>query len=319
MQSDPSITTPHKCLDYASAVHSKKVETVERFWGVGGAFTYLICPHCGSWFLSPPPSDDLLSEHYQGYYPKEEYEQRLKEPITAVERTRAKETVQVLKKLDFFDELNDVLDIGAGCGGFLAALGELSNVSLSGCDQNPKSTRFAKQLFDIELQTGEVSSLDPKAQSYDLITLWHCFEHVRDPQQTLADIRPLLRTKGLLLIEVPTPGFWAQLFKGSWLFLQAPTHLNLFTQSALIEHLSAAGFTVAQVQRPWSPSEWAGSMLFRMGFSGFMPRLYFGPKRFQDHLWRLLFFALMPIDLLLTGISAILGRSGLLRVYARLK
>ena len=164
-----------------------------------------------------------------------------------------------------------------------------------------------------------MDSLDSEAESYDLITLWHCFEHVRDPQKTLADIRPLLRPNGLLLIEVPTPGFWAEVFKGSWLFLQAPTHLNLFTHAALIEHLSSAGFTLVRAQRPWSPSEWAGSMLFRLGSSGFMPRLYFGPKRLQDHLWRLLFFALMPIDLILTGVSAIFRRSGLLRVYARLK
>jgi len=150
-----------------------------------------------------------------------------------------------------------------------------------------------------------------------LITLWHCFEHVRSPQQTLLDIDALLTSDGILLIEVPTPGFWAHTFGGAWLFLQAPTHLHLFTESALSAHLNAAGFDVLKSERPWSPSEWAGSLLFRFGFSGFMPRIYFSPRTLSDHLWRLLFLFLMPLDLCLTAISAAFGTSGLLRVYAK--
>ena len=109
------------------------------------------------------------------------------------------------------------------------------------------------------------------------------------------------------------------MFKGRWLFLQAPTHLNIFTQTGLIRKLESNGFEVAKVERPWSPSELAGSLLMRFGLTGFMPRVYFGPKRLFDHLWRVLFVCLLPLDIVLTLISAFTKTSGLLRVFARIE
>ena len=307
---------PHRCRAHTADTSVHMIKTEERFWGIGGHFEYMVCPTCGSWAITPLPNDETLAEHYDGYYPPEEYRQRLKQPITGVEKLRAQQTLVTMKKLGSFGRLK-VLDVGTGCAGYLAAIRSLTSVDVHGCDQNPDSADFAKRLFDIPVTVGSVADVPTSKDTYDLITLWHCFEHVKDPYQTLLDIRRLLAPNGVLLIEVPTIGFWARVFRGSWLFLQAPTHLNLFTPAALVEYLNCAGFQVLQLQRPWSPTEWAGSLLFRLGFSGFMPNLYFGPKRTLDHLWRLLFFALMPIDLLCTGLSALFGSSGLMRIYAR--
>ena len=295
----------------------RHVKTRERFWGIGGEFQYFVCPICDTWVLTPPPSDELLAHHYEGYYPPEEYEQREVKPINAVEQVRAKQSVDALAKLGVLSTLKHVLDIGTGCAGFLAALKMIQDVQVWGCDQNPASAELAKRLFDIEVEVGTVANLIPSDRLYDLVTLWHCFEHVRCPHQTLLEIRKLMSPKGILLMEVPTPGFWAHWFKGAWLFLQAPTHLNIFTEKALVDQLHAAGFAVLRKERPWSPSEWAGSILFQMGFSGFMPRLYFRTQRLSDHIWRLFFFLLMPLDLVFTGIASLFGSSGLLRVYAQ--
>ena len=317
MSNDPNVQPTHDCLDYADDPRARFIDTEERFWGIGGSFRYLICPKCGTWVLTPPPSDALLALHYEGYYPPEEYYQREAQPINAVERARAQQTVDTLDQMGALSQLTHVLESGTGCAGFLAGLQALTDVSVRGCDQSKTSAEFAKRLLNIDVDVGTVADQDPNQQQYGLITLWHCFEHVRSPQQTLRDIGALLSSDGILLMEVPTPGFWARWFKGTWLFLQAPTHLNLFTDKALSAHLNAAGFEVLRSERPWSPSEWAGSLLFRFGFSGFMPRIYFGPRSLSDHLWRLLFFLLMPLDLILTAMSAAFGASGLLRVYAK--
>ena len=171
----------------------------------------------------------------------------------------------------------------------------------------------------IAVEIGEFSTLNYEAHSLSVITMWHCFEHVRKPGQTLAELHNHLTHDGILVIEVPTPGLWARVFKGAWLFLQAPTHLNLFTPSALVEKLEQAQFEVLKLERPWSPTEWAGSVLIKLGLRGFMPRVYFGPKRFTDRLWRGLFFLLMPLDLCLTLLAAVTGHSGRVRLYARPK
>ena len=317
MQTPHRVRSNHACHDFAVTAESFRFNTQERFWGIGGDFQYVECPECKSWCQYPEPTDEELSRHYEGYYPTEEYAQRTQQPISVVEKERARQTYQVLKGFRRFTSSDRVLDVGTGCGGFLAALREHVDVQVLGCDQNTKSAQFAKSLFDIDVDVGEFSTLNYPAHGLSLITLWHCFEHVRCPDQTLAELNHHLTDDGILVIEVPTPGLWARIFKGAWLFLQAPTHLNLFTPSALVEMLEQAKFEVLKSERPWSPTEWAGSVLIKLGLRGFMLRVYFGPKRFSDRLWRGLFFLLMPLDLCFTLFAAVMGQSGLLRVYAR--
>ncbi len=317
MHKSNSVRSNHACHDFEIGSETRRLSTQERFWGIGGDFQYLECPACNSWVLYPTPTDEALNAHYAGYYPTEEFEQRKRSPISMVELARARQTFDVLKTLRAFEPTDRVLDVGTGCGGFLAALRAHMDVEVSGCDQNASSAAFAKSLFAIDVDIGEFSDLSYPPDRFSLITLWHCFEHVRLPGQTLNQLHAQLTSDGIVVIEVPTPGFWARVFKGAWLFLQAPTHLNLFTPAALIEKLEASRFEVIKIERPWSPTEWAGSLLLKLGLSGFMPRIYFRPKRFTDHLWRILFFVLLPLDLVLTFAAAACGQSGLLRIYAR--
>ncbi|MGB0646843.1 MAG: class I SAM-dependent methyltransferase [Bradymonadia bacterium] len=318
---EPTQDSPigHACHSFRRAQALSSFSADERFWGIGGTFHYLECPHCHSWTIYPLPSDEMLSHHYAGYYPPEEFAARKKEPINGVERLRAISTYHVLAKLRPLDETHRVLDIGTGCGGFLAAFREQVSVTVAGCDQSEHSAAMAKELFDIPVEVGEFDQLAYAPQSFDVVTMWHCFEHVKAPDVTLRRVKALLKPDGVLVIEVPTQGVWARVFKGRWLFLQAPTHLNIFTQTGLIQKLESNGFEVAKVERPWSPSELAGSLLMRFGLTGFMPRVYFGPKRLLDHLWRVLFVCLLPLDIVLTLISAVTGTSGLLRVFARIE
>jgi SAM-dependent methyltransferase len=317
MQTPHRVHSNHACHDFIVTGETRRFDTQERFWGIGGDFQYVECPTCKSWCQYPEPTDEQLGVHYQGYYPPEEFEQRQQTPISVVEQTRARQTFQVLKTLRNFESQDRILDVGTGCGGFLAAFRDQVNVQVSGCDQNERSAAFAKSLFGIVVDVGAFSDIKYQENSFSLITLWHCFEHVRSPNQTLTELRQRLKPDGILVIEVPTPGLWARVFKGAWLFLQAPTHLNLFSAKALTEKLALAGFEVIKVERPWSPSEWAGSLLLKLGLNGFMPQVYFGPKRFSDRLWRTLFFTLLPLDLVFTLMAAAVGSSGLLRVYAR--
>jgi 2-polyprenyl-3-methyl-5-hydroxy-6-metoxy-1,4-benzoquinol methylase len=319
MDDPQSVRANHACHDFNVGGDTRRFNTQERFWGIGGEFQYVECPACKSWSLYPAPTDEQLTIHYSGYYPSEELEHRQRRPVSALEQARARQTYRVLKELRDFKPKDRVLDVGTGCGGFLAALRAEVDVTVFGCDQNAGSAQIAQTLFNIHIDIGQFSDLSYPRKSFDLITLWHCFEHVRLPEETLTQLHDLLNSEGVLVMEIPTPGFWARVFKGAWLFLQAPTHLNLFTPEALIEKLNRTGFEIVKVQRPWSPSEWAGSILLKLGLTGFMPRVYFGPTQFSDRLWRTLFFALLPLDLCLTLVVALCGQSGLLRVYAKPK
>ena len=42
-----------------------------------------------------------------------------------------------------------------------------------------------------------------KGKQFDLVTIWHVLEHVRDPEAYIERIYRLLKDKGRLVIEVP--------------------------------------------------------------------------------------------------------------------
>ena len=43
----------------------------------------------------------------------------------------------------------------------------------------------------------------PTAEPFDVVTLFHVFEHLPEPQQTLGELRDVLAPGGLVLLEVP--------------------------------------------------------------------------------------------------------------------
>ncbi|MEE2756567.1 MAG: class I SAM-dependent methyltransferase, partial [Myxococcota bacterium] len=200
MHRRPPMIAEDQCHDFEVKDARDRIRTDERFWGIGGAFTYLICPHCRSWTLHPKPSDDVLSRHYEGYYPPEEYAQRQKQPVTPVERARARQVHTTLRSLDRLESVRTVLDVGTGCGGFLEAFRQGHEANVHGCDQDPASADLAESLFQIEVQVGVFDQLNYDEDQFELITLWHCFEHVRQPQETLRALKHYLHPNGTLLM-----------------------------------------------------------------------------------------------------------------------
>lgn len=64
---------------------------------------------------------------------------------------------------------------------------------------------------------------------FDVITIWHVLEHLRDPSTALAQMRGLLRDDGVLLVAVPT--------SEGWLFKLALLVNRLFCSQALLNEL----------------------------------------------------------------------------------
>lgn len=142
-----------------------------------------------------------------------------------------------------------VLDIGCGDGDFLKQIyaqgSQIYGVELAGAAFKRASCITGIHLLPADMVCAESY---PK-QYFDAITLWHVFEHLPDPYQTLNYCRQWLKSDGYLFIEVPNVSSWqAQLFKVNWFHLDAPRHLFLFTPESLDCLLSKAGFAVARRQ-----------------------------------------------------------------------
>jgi 2-polyprenyl-3-methyl-5-hydroxy-6-metoxy-1,4-benzoquinol methylase len=89
--------------------------------------------------------------------------------------------------------------------------------------------------FGIELQR-------ELGEGYDVVTLWDVIEHLREPCDTLTEIRRRMKPGGRLFIETGNWASWRHLKDGDRWGLILLDHQFYFTPNSLAKLVSAAGF-----------------------------------------------------------------------------
>lgn len=132
-----------------------------------------------------------------------------------------------------------ILDMGSGSGaGLLALAGQFPKASIYGFEPNDKPSERQKFLPDNVISIFNTRPSGDK--KYDLITLFHVFEHVEDVQDMLAFVLSALTPKGHLLIQVP------YVAKGAFDLVIAD-HIWHFTKKSLVNLLTKANFTTVYI------------------------------------------------------------------------
>ncbi len=133
----------------------------------------------------------------------------------------------------------DILDFGCGKGSFLKQAQFLAK-SAEGLEIQKN---FAEHLNAQNLLCHQ--SLSEIKEAKDVITLFHSFEHLPFPINTLKELHGKLRKNGKIIIEVPNArdflltNLSSESFKRYTLWSQ---HLILHTRESLSRFLAAAGF-----------------------------------------------------------------------------
>lgn len=132
---------------------------------------------------------------------------------------RGNEIIKVLEKHNISVKDKNVMEIGSGPGGILAAFRE-QGAKVYGFDLDPICVSMCKQ-HNIPVNDGSFSS------TMDIIILSHTLEHSYNPDEMIYDCMAWLANGGYLYIETPiyTPGQTAPLWHNY--FFSKPA-LNLF-------------------------------------------------------------------------------------------
>ena len=72
----------------------------------------------------------------------------------------------------------------------------------------------------------QISKEDFDEDFFDVVCMWHVFEHLAQPKETLSIIKKILKPDGYLMMSLPNIGsVQSRLSRGKWLHLDPPKHL----------------------------------------------------------------------------------------------
>jgi len=290
-------------------------------------FSYMRCSACGLVFMNPRPVAAEMLRFYDGDY-YGEGDRKFSSGVEVLRRFFARERARRARR--HFPSPGKVLDVGCGQGTFLRLM-QGKGWKGHGTELSPRSASRAIQA-GLSVSVGEIRENQFPPDYFDLITFWQVLEHLRDPAAVLQRIRPLLRRGGIVAISTPNVESWqARTFRGDWFHLDAPRHLFLFSPRTLETFMAAHGFrllTLSHFCWEQNPYGWLQSFLNRVGFSS--NSLYTMIKEAPSNRERpfalgqksqILFWsaALLPLCVLLSGVTGIARRGGTIEAYFRLQ
>jgi len=136
-----------------------------------------------------------------------------------------------------------LLDVGCATGQFLAEMRRYPGWQVYGVEPNHIAANFARQAFGLDVHPGDLVSAAYADSYFDVVTLWDVLEHLHNPQETLIEIRRILKPDGYLILRTPTLDSWdAQIFGSYWAGLDTPRHLVVFSRHTLTRLLAQTGF-----------------------------------------------------------------------------
>ncbi len=207
----------------------------------GNHFHINQCNNCSAYFLSPPPSEELLSLAYDDPYygeGEEKFNESLIERILDYFRGKRADLIN-----KYLKGTGKVLDIGCGNGRFLSFVRARGNYEIYGIEIEGRSAERAAKIPDINLKTGTLGKDDFEPESLDAITLFHVFEHLSEPVKTLDIISGIIKEGGLLIMSFPNiDSFQSRIYKGKWFHLDPPRHLFFLTPKVFKQTMNNYGF-----------------------------------------------------------------------------
>lgn len=136
-----------------------------------------------------------------------------------------KRRVQQIRNIPFFHP-QSILDFGCGGGGLVSIM---------------KKDCYCVG-YDINQPTVFTES------RYDIITMFHVFEHLADPIQTISLLKPLLNDGGRFIIEIPSADDFLLNCEAFRKFTLWSEHLVLYSAQAIQKMLEIMSLTVIHLE-----------------------------------------------------------------------
>ncbi len=246
----------------------------DRLFGlVRDTFLLFRCSACGCVFQHPAPDETAIA----GFYPEKYWWEEARQGKSHVEwgMRRLERRYREFVAMDHVRFLlrcagrvqspgRRLLDVGCGSGTFLH-LAQRHGFETYGMDLSPQAVRVAQSQYGLDVRQGGMGSNVWEGELFDLITMFHVLEHLKDPGKALSFAAARLKPNGKLIVQVPNLcSLQARLFGSRWFGLDVPRHIVNFSPAGLRRLLADSGFdgeTLARFSLRDNPASLASSLV----------------------------------------------------------
>jgi 2-polyprenyl-3-methyl-5-hydroxy-6-metoxy-1,4-benzoquinol methylase len=210
-------------------------------------YTVQVCKSCGVVATFPRPTELELQEFYGcTYFSKNVERVGGYTDYSGMPEVNArlmwKEFQQFVPHIA--EKRGAILDYGCATGGFLDEA-KKSGWTCKGVELSEFAATRARESFGLDILNGDLFDSRLQRSNFDVLTMWHVLEHVISPKDILCRARDLLRSEGMLLVELPNWNSIGRIIRGNkWAQLRPPEHINFFTPRTLCNTLERLGFRI---------------------------------------------------------------------------
>jgi 2-polyprenyl-3-methyl-5-hydroxy-6-metoxy-1,4-benzoquinol methylase len=210
-------------------------------------FEVWACDNCTNQFTQNIPNRTDIGAYYQSpeYVSHSETKSGLINRLYHLVRKITLRSKQNWVKVSTGLKQGNLLDIGSGAGSFLYYM-KAQGWQVTGIEPDAGARKNALQLYGLD--TWPLEHLPHlQAHQFDCITLWHVLEHVHDLDQTIEQIKKLLKPNGAILIAVPNfQSVDAKAYGPVWAAYDVPRHLYHFSPPGMQHLLGKYELTLEQ-------------------------------------------------------------------------
>jgi SAM-dependent methyltransferase len=196
-----------------------------------------LCTACGLFFTNPMPTEAALAAYYRSAYRAEYVDPSNRPPddYVADRKAEAARRASIVRTIIDPDRDRRTLDFGCGLGELVVAL---ANSGYEAHGFEPGEV-WSQHTGNPRVRQGDWQTADYADGSFDFVSIIHVLEHLRRPLDCLTKIERLLKSDGLLWIEVPDMQAYARKNHKRFHF----AHVLGFSRDNLIAAAQRCGFT----------------------------------------------------------------------------
>ncbi len=212
-------------------------------------FELTTCMSCGFCATNPRPSRAGIGRYYDSpeYISHTNTKAGLQARVYQLVRKRAVRSKHRL--IAKFKPNGRVLDLGCGTGEFLSHLRSQGYLTTG---VEPGVGAREQAIANHALEVLPTLEQVPALEQFQVITLWHVFEHVHDVRDNLKKLHARLAPGGLLVIAVPDRESWdAAHYSAGWAAYDVPRHLSHFRRGDIQRLLPEHGFRPLSTRGMW--------------------------------------------------------------------